>query len=188
MASGGGGDMAPELEILRYFRDKVMMSNPVGQMLVQQYYTIAPMVVEAVSARPDGMQVFQSIKGQFIDKAIQEIQGGQMEQALQTYAEMIAYVTPFAIETTMGPGGQPDDAPAPGQEPLDDFATDAAMMAQSPEMAAQATGAQPQGLPPVGGMQPGAYTGPMANPPQEPAISGMFARPQPEEPQQPRRY
>ena len=132
------------------------------------------------------MQIFQTIKGEYIDKAIQHIQAGQMAEALRCYAEMIAFVTPFAIETTMGPGGQPDDQPAPGQEPLDDFATDAAMMAQSPEMAAQATGAQPQ-VPPVGGMQPGAYPGPMGNPPQEPAIAGMFARPQPPM-TQPRRY
>ncbi|MNR64588.1 hypothetical protein D3C85_1872860 [compost metagenome] len=62
---------------------------------------------------------------------------------------------------------------------MDDFASGAAMVAHSPEMAAQATGAMPSpSLPPQGGMQPGGYTGPMANPPQQPAISQIFSRPQ----------
>ena len=164
MAAGGQGDATPELQILRWFRDNVMMTNPVGQTMVQQYEDLAPMVVEAVSQRPDALQIFQSIKSQFLDQAIAAIQQGNNEQALQVYAKMIAFVTPFAIEAVMGPGGEPADRPVPGQEGMDSLGTQAAMVAHSPEMANAAVGRPQdgpmmQGMGQQGMMQQGGGTG-----------------------------
>lgn len=184
-ASGGQGDNAPELQVLRSFRDQVMMTNPVGQTLVQQYEALAPIVVEGISARPDAIQIFQEIKAKFIDQAVAAIQSGHTEEALQIYSAMIAYVTPIAIEAVTGQGGESDDRVAPGQEDLDLFGTEAALLEHSPEMRMQATGNQqfPTAMEgqPGGGMpmqQPGGAMAQMfapaaANPPPRPAPAQM---------------
>lgn len=108
--------------------------------MVQEYEAIAPIVVEAVSQRPDAMQIFSAIKVNFLDRAVQALEQGDVNGAFQAYAEMMAYVTPFAVEAQLGTGGNPDDRVEPGQEPLDDFGDTAAMAAYNPEMAGAATG------------------------------------------------
>lgn len=177
MAAGGQNDQAPELEALRQFRDQAMMSNPVGQAMVAEYEAIAPIVVEAISQRPDAMSIFGAIKGQFLDRAVMAIQQGDMNEAFKAYAEMMAFVTPFAIEAQIGAGGDPDDRVQPGQEQIDDFGDMAAMGAYNPEMAGAATGGMEMddpmmdaGMPQVPGGAPGG-----AMPPPEPAI-GQFVR------------
>lgn len=140
MASGGANDNAPELQVLRQFRDQVMMTTPMGQAMVQEYEAIAPMVVDAISMRPDAMQIFQQIKGQFIDPAIQAINANDQQQALRIYAEMIAAVVPFALETQEGPGAESAEETSEGQEGMQQLGDHAAMVANSPEAAAQATG------------------------------------------------
>lgn len=189
MAAGGQGDNDPTLQTLRQFRDQVMMANPVGQAMVQEYEMIAPIVVEAVSQRPDAMQIFAAIKQQFLDKAVESIQQGDMNAAFQTYAEMMAFVTPFAVEAELGTGGDPDDRVQPGQEAVDDFGDMAAMAAYNPEMGHAATGGMEMddpmnsgvdaedpgmaGLPPQPAGMPGYPGGPVGG--GEPAI-GQFVR------------
>lgn len=167
-----------ELQTLRQFRDQAMMSNPVGQAMVAQYEAIAPIVVEAVSQRPDAMQIFAAIKQQFLDRAVMAIQQGDMEEAFHAYAEMMAYVTPFAVESQPGMGGDPDDRVQPGQEAVDDFGDMAAMGAYNPEMAGAAVGGVRMDDPMMNSGSPqvpgGAPSGAMM-PPQEPAI-GQFVR------------
>jgi hypothetical protein len=194
MAAGGQTDQTPELQTLRQFRDQVMMANPVGQALVQEYQIVAPIVVDAVSQRPDAMQIFAAIKTQFLDRAIQAIQQGDMNEAFQAYAEMMAFVTPFAVEAQPGMGGDPDDRVQPGQEALDDFDDLAAFGAYNPEFASAAVGgtemddpmapsnpagyqggmpAAQQGMP---GQQSGAAAGGGAQPQQPMPAIGQFVR------------
>lgn len=173
-AAGGMGDNGMELQTLRQFRDTVMMSNPVGQSLAQQYDMIAPIVVEGISARPDAMQIYQQIKGEFIDPAVEAIQAGHTEEALKIYAQMVSFVTPFAIEVIAGPGGQPTDSPfGDDQEAMDDLDTNAVLLQHSPEMATTATGDQQY---PTAFEQEGSVTG-------ADAMGSMFAGQQ--QPQQP---
>ncbi len=96
--SAGGQDNGQELETLRWFRDTILMRTPQGQAMIQEYEQIAPVVVEAIGARPDAMQIFQGLKAQFIDPSVAEVMAGNYKGALEIYAKMIAYVTPFASE------------------------------------------------------------------------------------------
>ncbi len=98
MSAGGQGDTAPELQALRQFRDGVLAATPQGQALIQEYESIAPMVVDSVMMRPDSLQIFQAIDAQFINPAVQAIQQGDFQKALQIYSQMIAFVTPYATE------------------------------------------------------------------------------------------
>jgi len=191
--SSGGADNGMELEALRGFRDNILAATPQGQAMIAEYEAIAPVVVEAVSARPDGVQIFQQIKGQFIDPAVAAVNAGNFQEALQIYANMIGFVTPFAAEAAeAGMGGEDPDA-------MNQMGDHAAMVGNSPELAAEAMPDGQEWLPPEdddmmagGGMMPtGAPMAPqqgggmiprpgmqmpqMAGPPQPP-IGQTFAR------------
>lgn len=138
----GIGVQGPELEqseplqVLRWFRDNVMMSSPQGKNLVQQYYLMAPEVVEAVNQRPDAMQVYQAIYGQYLKPAVEAVKAGDYQKALSIYSEMINFVAPFAAEMDPGVG--------------EDLSESAAMVQADPGMQAQiaAPEGEPQGAPP----------------------------------------
>ncbi len=141
MSAGGQGDTAPELQALRQFRDGVLAATPQGQALIQEYESIAPMVVDSVMMRPDSLQIFQAIDAQFINPAVEAIQQGDYQKALQIYSQMIAFVTPYATEgAETGQGGMM----MPGQEgeagAMQKMGEHAAMVGHSPEMAGMATG------------------------------------------------
>ena len=141
MSAGGQGDTAPELQALRQFRDGVLAATPQGQALIQEYESIAPMVVDSVMMRPDALQIFQAIDAQFINPAVQAIQQGDFQKALQIYSQMIAFVTPYAAEgAETGQGGMM----MPGQDgqagAMQKMGEHAAMVGHSPEMAGAATG------------------------------------------------
>lgn len=137
----GIGVQGPELEqseplqVLRWFRDNVMMSSPQGKNLVQQYYLMAPEVVEAVNQRPDAMQVYQAIYGQYLKPAVEAVKAGDYQKALGIYTEMINFVAPFAAEMDPGVG--------------EDLSESAVMVQADPGMQAQiaAPEGEPQGAP-----------------------------------------
>lgn len=185
--SSGGADNGMELEALRGFRDNILSATPQGQAMIAEYEAIAPVVVEAVSARPDGVQIFQNIKGQFIDPAVAAVNAGNFQEALQIYANMIGFVTPFAAEAAeAGIGGQDADA-------MNQMGDHAAMVGNSPELANEAMPAGQEWLPPEddsmmagGGMMPtgapmmpqqgGGMPMPQMAGPQQPPIGQTFAR------------
>ena len=172
MSAGGQGDTAPELEALRQFRDQVLSTTPQGQALIQEYESIAPMVVEAVMQRPDSMQIFQSIDAQFINPAVEAVNQGDFQKALQIYAQMISFVTPFAMEG--GEGNETMPAGVGGSDPdaMQEMGEHAAMIGHSPEMAGAATGD-------MGGMDddPNGYDGGPQGPQGPPPMMQQFARP-----------
>ena len=47
-----GTPMAKEIEILREFRDKYLMTNPVGKSLVEFYYRVSPPIAEFITGYP----------------------------------------------------------------------------------------------------------------------------------------
>lgn len=140
MSAGGQGDTAPELEALRQFRDQVLSTTPQGQALIQEYTAIAPLVVESVMQRPDSLQIFQQIDSQFVNPAVEAVNQGDFQKALQIYSAMISYVTPFAME-----GGEGETMPAGvggagDMDAMQEMGEHAAMISHSPEMAGAATG------------------------------------------------
>ncbi len=91
-------DEAEPLQVLRFFRDKVLAGTPQGQAMIQEYEDIAPLVVEAIESRPDAMEIFKKLYTDFIAPAVEAIKAQNFPQALQIYAAKIAAVTPLAQE------------------------------------------------------------------------------------------
>lgn len=141
-------DEAEPLQVLRFFRDKVLAGTPQGQAMIQEYEDIAPLVVEAIESRPDAMEIFKKLYTDFIAPAVEAIKAQNFPQALQIYAAMIAAVTPLAqeamdaedaMEGEMQQAGEPQEGP---QEAMQQMGQHAGMVAQNPQVAQQAA---PQG-------------------------------------------
>jgi hypothetical protein len=47
-----GTPMAEEIQILREFRDKYLLTNPLGQALVGIYYRVSPPIAEFITEHP----------------------------------------------------------------------------------------------------------------------------------------
>jgi hypothetical protein len=45
--------MAEEIQILREFRDRYLLTNPVGQALVDVYYRVSPPIAEFITEHPN---------------------------------------------------------------------------------------------------------------------------------------
>jgi len=135
VTAAGGQDNGEELNMLRWFRDNILAANPQGQALIQEYEMMAPMVVEAISMRPDALQLFQQIKTEFIDQAVEAVKTGNYKAALEIYAQMIAFVEPFAAEQAGGEINEPGEA--------DEMGSHAAMLAHDDMATAEIGGAGP---------------------------------------------
>jgi hypothetical protein len=124
-------EQSEPLQVLRWFRDNVMMRTPQGQQMVQQYYLMAPDVVEAVNQRPDAAQIYGQIFQQFIAPAVEAVKSNDFQQALQIYAEMIQFVAPL--------GAEMDGDPMQESE-FEDLADSASIVNSDPDLAQAAIG------------------------------------------------
>jgi len=103
--SGGGGcflttaccqykglpDDCNELRCLRAFRDNVLLKSEGGYLLVQEYYQIAPEIVEKIGAHEMKAEILESIYHNIkvIEKLIIK---GNNSQAIDEYVQMVSRV------------------------------------------------------------------------------------------------
>jgi len=76
-----------ELNVLRTFRDKILMQEPLGRKAVREYYRIAPEIVQAVEERDDARNIWQNTYRD-IRHAISLILWGDFEGAFKHYQQM----------------------------------------------------------------------------------------------------
>ena len=81
----GEADDGPTLMALRDFRDDYMMQTPERRALVEEYYTIAPAISEAI---PEDHEDWQWIEAQ-VDAAVDAIKTGSENEAFLIYASMV---------------------------------------------------------------------------------------------------
>lgn len=84
----GKGDDAYELETLRRYRDDFMLATPAGQELVDNYYAVAPKVVEKLSARSDAKEIYKELYTKYLQPAVVAVEKGDNYGALRIYREM----------------------------------------------------------------------------------------------------
>ena len=92
----GRPDDAAELEVMRAFRDHVLMKDPKLRDLVLHYYEVAPKVVKALDRRPDADELYQHLREQFLMPGVKHVLAGDVPQALKTYADLLRFVGPLS--------------------------------------------------------------------------------------------
>lgn len=76
-----------ELQVLRRFRDKVLMQDPKGKRAVGEYYRVAPEIVNAVNAQRNSEEIWKSTYRN-IQQAVSLVLSGDFENAFRHYQKM----------------------------------------------------------------------------------------------------
>ena len=82
-------DNCEQLETLRWFRDKYVLTSSEGRQRVEEYYNIAPEVVEIIKQRSDAKEIFSEIYGRWVRPAVNAIQLGHHHQAHAIFEEVV---------------------------------------------------------------------------------------------------
>ena len=78
-------DDCRELTVLRQFRDGYLRKTPQGAKEIDEYYLLAPRIVNAINTERDPTIVFEEIYKELIQPCVQWIERGENELAYMKY-------------------------------------------------------------------------------------------------------
>lgn len=81
-------DNCEELMILRQFRDNYMTKNKNGSEMIEDYYIIAPQIVNHIAALPDGQKIFCELYDEVV-KSVNLVKQGRNKEAMQNYVSVV---------------------------------------------------------------------------------------------------
>jgi hypothetical protein len=86
--AAGLPDNCTELETMKYLRDEYLAKSDEGKRMVQEYYEIAPSIVEKIRKEENSNEVFSGIFNA-IRGIVSLIEIGDLENATEHYKEMV---------------------------------------------------------------------------------------------------
>lgn len=87
----GKPDDCQELTALRNFRDTYMKSTEEGQKLVEEYYQVAPLIVEKINSS-DKKELYYRYISLVIDKCVCLLSRNELEKTLDEYKSMVLFL------------------------------------------------------------------------------------------------
>ena len=78
-------DQCEELQTLRFFRDEYLKRQPGGQAEVEQYYAIAPEIVNAINRLPNATALWNCVFEELVAPCVRMIHADQNESAHRLY-------------------------------------------------------------------------------------------------------
>lgn len=85
----GLADDCHELTAMRYMRDEWLAKQPGGQAEIDEYYVIAPRIVDRISMRDDSDEVWERLYQEYILPCVAAADAGEFEKAHEVYREMV---------------------------------------------------------------------------------------------------
>jgi len=85
----GAGDDCHELQVLRWFRDRILLPDPVRARDVDHYYATAPGLVRTIEASPAPTSIYLEIFHGTIRPAVAAILEGRHDDAYDLYRRMV---------------------------------------------------------------------------------------------------
>ncbi|WP_295794660.1 CFI-box-CTERM domain-containing protein [Mucilaginibacter sp.] len=90
LMSIGKSDPCEELNAFREFRDKWLLNKTDGQLLVSEYYKIAPRIVAAINALPDCGKIYNDLWKTDIEPCLGMIRKKHFNKAKSAYINAVA--------------------------------------------------------------------------------------------------
>lgn len=87
--SFGKPDDCYELTLLRNYRDGYLKSRPEGDLLIQQYYDIAPTIVKRINKLPNQKEIYSEIWNEYLRPCIRFIEEDANEKCQEVYTKMV---------------------------------------------------------------------------------------------------
>lgn len=85
-------DDCHELTTMRYMRDEWLAKQPGGQAEIDEYYAIAPGIVERINMRDDAGDVWERLYQEYILPCVAAADAGEFEKAHEVYKLMVSTV------------------------------------------------------------------------------------------------
>jgi len=89
ITSKGLRDDCHELEILRSFRDTYVASTPDGEILINEYYKTAPLIVNQINKHENAGEIYSTIYTE-IEKAVSLIENKMYSAAFKLYCTIVS--------------------------------------------------------------------------------------------------
>lgn len=87
--SQGKADDCYELKLLRNYRDQYLLASPDGQVLVKEYYNIAPTIVSRIAHSDEPGKIYEEIWRDYLAPCIGLIEEGKPEECREKYMAMV---------------------------------------------------------------------------------------------------
>jgi len=97
-------DDCEALETLRGFRDGWLRKRAGGQLMVREYYEIAPRIVEKINARPDAEAIWKRMYAEQVLPCVETIKQGEYEAAFRMYRSWVAELKDRYLPPAPKPG------------------------------------------------------------------------------------
>ena len=78
-----------ELNLLREYRDQYLMGTKDGEILVKEYYNIAPTIVKRIDRSPDASEIYADIWEKYLKPCVRLIEAGEQEECRELYTKMV---------------------------------------------------------------------------------------------------
>ena len=85
--SKGLPDNCLELRTLRNFRDKILMKDSKGKKAIEEYYKIAPLIIESINEKRYSQSIWDNLHGD-IRKAVSLVKSKDFDSAFNHYKDM----------------------------------------------------------------------------------------------------
>lgn len=82
-------DNCYELTMFRDFRDNWLVLQSDGQFLINEYYRIAPFIVENINLCSDAQEIYQEILNQYLKPCLSHIESGDNLRCKELYVSMV---------------------------------------------------------------------------------------------------
>ncbi len=79
-----------ELNLLKAYRDEYLLASVEGEVLVAQYYDMAPTIVKRLHKRKDQEEIYRFLYETYISPCVQLIEEERNEECREKYQEMVA--------------------------------------------------------------------------------------------------
>lgn len=87
--SQGRADNCYELTLLRDYRDSYLLATDEGAELVQEYYNIAPTIVNRINRQENAKAIYDEIWNAYLTPCIRLIEEGEQEACKERYMDMV---------------------------------------------------------------------------------------------------
>ena len=83
------GDNCYELQMFRKFRDEWLLKQRDGKTIIEEYYRIAPKIVNTIDKQADSLRIYKRIWDCYLKKCLTMIENGQNRECKNTYMTMV---------------------------------------------------------------------------------------------------
>jgi len=88
-ALGICNDNCDELQKFRWYRDNILIKEPDGKELIEEYYKTAPLIVRKIEEMPNKEEIYKQIWDRYLSKCLEFLNKKQFAKVKKTYIEMV---------------------------------------------------------------------------------------------------